>query len=163
MSKVDSGKIEFLENGVVIPEGTIADSIEKKKKKGKTLAQLPVYRDASNLKYIITALMMKSPKKMTKFFDLSLANISEVCKSIGFAYISRSVDDRIWYINCALILVNEIRNDFVILRKLGLLVDKDLDNKSKALSKKIIAQLIGWRDFTSSEGVVNQTQTTPND
>lgn len=60
MSKVDSWKIEFLENGVVIPEGTIADSIEKKKKKGKTLAQLPVYRDASNLKYIITALMMNA-------------------------------------------------------------------------------------------------------
>lgn len=153
METVDSGNGSEVQNGVVIPQHTIEDSTNKKKKAKKTLAQLPVYRDASNLKYILALLMAKSPKKMTKFFDLSLANISETCKTIGFADVSRSIEDRIWYINCALVLINEIRNDFVILRKLNLIVDKDLDNKIKSLVKSIISQLIGWRDYTSSEGV----------
>ena len=58
-----------------------------------------------------------------------------------------------WYINCALVLVYEIKRDFVILARLNILTDKDLSNKSKSLIKGIIAQLIGWRDYTIADGV----------
>lgn len=57
-----------------------------------------------------------------------------------------------WYIETALVLINEVRNDFTILRKLEVIVDKDLDNKAKAVVKGIIAQLVAWRDYTCSEG-----------
>jgi len=48
METVDSGNGSEVQNGVVIPQQTIEDSTNKKKKAKKTLAQLPVYRDASN-------------------------------------------------------------------------------------------------------------------
>ena len=107
----------------------------------------------SNLKYIITYLICKSPNKLRGYYDEELSNISEISKSIGFANIARNVDERVWYINCALVLVYEIKRDFVILARLNILTDKDLSNKSKSLIKGIIAQLIGWRDYTIAEGV----------
>lgn len=138
--------------GVVIPQSTIEDSNIKKKSGKKTLSQLPVYRATANLKYIVTALVAKSPNKLRKFFDQMLANVSEVAKAIGMADISRGVQDRVWYIETALVLINEVRNDFTILRKLQVIVDKDLDNKAKAMVKSIIAQLVAWRDYTGGEG-----------
>lgn len=50
--------------GVVIPSQAIENSDTIKRKSKKTLAQLPVYRAAANLKFIVTTLMMKSPKKL---------------------------------------------------------------------------------------------------
>ena len=138
--------------GVVIPQSTIEDSNTKKKSGKKTLAQLPVYRATANLKYIVTALVVKSPNKLRKFFDQMMVNVSEVAKAIGMADISRGIQDRVWYIETALVLINEVRNDFTILRKLQVIVDKDLDNKAKAMVKSIIAQLVAWRDYTCGEG-----------
>ena len=64
--------------GVVIPASVVEDSNIKKKSGKKTLAQLPVYRATANLKYIVTALIVKSPNKLRKFFDQMLVNVSEV-------------------------------------------------------------------------------------
>jgi hypothetical protein len=138
--------------GVVIPDSVVESSNTKKRSAKKTLAQLPVYRATANLKYIVTALIVKSPNKLRKFFDQMLVNVSEVAKAIGMADISRSPADRVWYIETALVLVNEVRNDFTILRKLEVIVDKDLDNKAKAMVKSVIAQLVAWRDYTCGEG-----------
>ncbi|MBR4533871.1 MAG: hypothetical protein IKO85_04935 [Bacteroidaceae bacterium] len=139
--------------GVVIPPSTIEDSNTKKMKSKKTLAQLPVYRDAANLKYIVTALLADSPRKLTKFYDQMLATVSELKKSIGMADISRNPTDRVWYLECARVLMQDVSDDFTTLRKLEVMPSKDLDNKAKALVKKIIAQLVAWRDYTSGEGV----------
>ena len=144
----DNGEMK----GVVIPAATVEDSNTKKKKVKKTLAQLPVYRATANLKFIVTALVAKSPNKLRKFFDQMLCNVSEISKSIGMADVSRNPQDRVWYLESALVLVNEVRNDFTILRKLEVIVDKDLDNKAKGIVKGIIAQLVAWRDYTSGEG-----------
>ena len=152
--------------GVVIPSQTIADSDTKKKRCKKTLAQLPVYRSVANLKFIVTTLMMKSPRKLTKFFDQMLGTISEAKKAIGMADISRSPQDRSWYLDCARVLMQDVSDDFTTLRRLEVpasedaegkarkfpVVSKDLDNKSKALVKSIIAQLVAWRDYTNNEG-----------
>ena len=124
----DVENLKPLDNGVVIPDSAVTSSKAAKRAQRKTLAQLPVYRDAANLKYIVTALVCKSPNKLRGYYDISLQNCSELCKSIGFANISRNADERIWYINCALVLVNDIRTDFTILQRLGVLSDKDLGN-----------------------------------
>ena len=152
--------------GVVISSQTIADSDTKKKRSKKTLAQLPVYRSVANLKFIVTTLMMKSPRKLIKFFDQMLGAISEAKKAIGMADISRNLQDRSWYLDCARILMQDVSDDFTMLRRLEVpasedaegktrkfpVVSKDLDNKSKALVKSIIAQLVAWRDYTNNEG-----------
>lgn len=72
-----------------IPASAVEQSEAKKRKSKKTLAQLPVYRAAANMKFIVTALMMKSPRKLTKFFDQMLDTVAETKKSIGMADISR--------------------------------------------------------------------------
>ena len=55
--------------GVVIPNETVADSERKKQSKRKTLSQLPVYRDASRLKYVAVLLVLKGAKKLGGFYD----------------------------------------------------------------------------------------------
>lgn len=102
----------------MIPSQTIADSDTKKKRSKKTLAQLPVYRSVANLKFVVTTLMMKSPRKLTKFFDQMLGTISEAKKAIGMADISRSPQDRSWYLDCARVLMQDVSDDFTTLRRL---------------------------------------------
>lgn len=139
-------------NSVVIPEHIARESDAKKKAK-RTLAQLPVYRSVANLKFIVTQLMEKSPRKLTKFFDQMLDTISEAKKAIGMADVSRNPDERAWYLECARVLVQDASDDFTILRKLETpIFGKDADNKAKALVKSIVAQLVAWRDYTSNEG-----------
>ena len=43
--------IQGEQNGVVVPQQTVADSAAKKQRQKRSLAQLPVYRAAGNLLY----------------------------------------------------------------------------------------------------------------
>ncbi|MBQ9309878.1 MAG: hypothetical protein IJ222_03340 [Bacteroidales bacterium] len=137
--------------GVEVPQEIIAASDAKKKKKDKTLAQLPVFRAAANLLYVVTEAVKGGPNSLRKFYDIMLADTAEVMKAIGMADAARNPEDRAWYIDSALVLVNVVKFYLTILRKLGLL-EKDVDNKMKRLVRSIIAQLVGWRDYTRSEG-----------
>ncbi len=140
-----------MEQGVVISQETIERSDKIKKGARKSLAQLPVYREASNLKFVVVSMMAKAPNKLRRYFDQMIQNTSEICKSIGYADVARG-DERVWYINCALVLAYEVRNDFAILCKLDVIVSRDLNNKAKAMVKRIIDQLVAWRYYTSGEG-----------
>ena len=142
------------------------------------MAQLPVYRASANLKFIVATLMAKSPRSLTKFFDQMLGTASEVKKSIGLASISRTPDERAWYLDCANVMVQDLSDDFTTLRRIEMpskkkadkadgsdadkshrvpLVGRDLDNKVKALMKSIKSQLVAWRDYTTNEGVNSET------
>ena len=154
------------------------ESNTKKQRGKKTLAQLPVYRASANLKFIVATLMAKSPRSLTKFFDQMLGTASEVKKSIGLASISRTPDERAWYLDCANVMVQDLSDDFTTLRRIEMpskkkadkadgsdadkshrvpLVGRDLDNKVKALMKSIKSQLVAWRDYTTNEGVNSET------
>ena len=166
-------------DGVVVPAATVAASTAKKQRQKKTLAQLPVYRAAANLLYVVAAIVKVSPKHLRKFFDLMMCDIAEVQKAIGMADISRTEEDRVWYINSALVLMTGEKMYFTILQKLEVMpmkrrspgdktaehtackidsvdrVSRDLTNKVDALVKSIIAQLVAWRDYTRGEGVAS--------
>ena len=152
-------------NGVVIPQETITESNNKKTKAKKTLPQLPAYRTAANLKFIVTSLLANCPKKLMKLFDQMLGTASEIKKSIGMASISRNPEERAWYLECARVLAQDLSDDFTALRRLEMplkesdgkvrrfpIVGKDLDNKVKSLVKSLISQLVAWRDYTMNEG-----------
>lgn len=166
--------------GVVIPPEVVADSTAKKQRQKRTLAQLPVYRAAGNLMYVVASIVKHSPKHLRKFFDLMMCDASEVQKAIGMADISRTDEDRVWYINTALVLMNGEKMYFTILQKLDVMpkpgrkpaanatgtmaapkmdgvmaVNQDLANKVDALVKSIIAQLVAWRDNPRGEGVAS--------
>ena len=134
-----------------VPDDVVAASNAKKAKRKKTLPELPVYRASANLKFVIVSLMVKAPRRLTKFYDEMLMTVSELSKSIGLADISHDRVDRVWYINSALTLAYELRNDFTILHRLGI-IGHDDENKMKALAKSVIAQLVAWRDYTGNQG-----------
>ena len=175
------GHIDQPSNGVVIPPETVASSDAKKRQQKRTLAQLPVYRAAGNLLYVVAEIVKFSPKSHRKFFDLMLCDSAELCKAIGMAEVARNNDDRVWYIDSALVLMNSEKMYFTILKKLEVIpspkrlkkssvddddlktpkigkvevVNNDLVKKVDSLVKSIVAQLVAWRNNPRGEGVTN--------
>lgn len=134
------------EDGVVVPEEAVKDSEIKKWRKKRTLGQLPAYKDMVNVKYFTILILKESPSDLKRYVETVVANASEACKSIGFAHASHTEQDATWYLDCALVLVQDIRSDYSIMKKLGI-VSNDTYKKSRALIKGVIAQLISWRDY----------------
>lgn len=132
-----------------------AQASKEKKRQRRTLSQLQVYRDVSNMKFLVTRQMLTAPRKLAKFYDELLMTVSEVKKSIGLADASRDAETRIWYQDCALVLIQDVQDDFTILHNLNE-VSTDRWKKAKALAKGIAAQLIAWRDYTRGEGVKSE-------
>ncbi|MBO5546177.1 MAG: hypothetical protein J5951_05910 [Bacteroidales bacterium] len=139
--------------GVVIPQSAIEASNAAKAKRERTLAQLPVFRTASNLLFVVTGVVKGGPRPLRRFYDGMLADVTEIMKAVGMADASRNPDDRVWYIDSALVLTYVVRQQHLVLHRLGL-IEKDADKKMKGLVKSMIAQLVGWRDYTRSGGAV---------
>ena len=145
--------------GVEIPQETVADSNAKKTKRVRTLAELPVSRDAVNLLGEVVMTVKNGSHSLRKYYDEMTHAAFELITSIGMADLSRDPEQRVEYINCTLALVNTVRSAFTVLRRFGVL-PKDTDNKQKALVKRIIAQLVGWRDYTRVQGVESGSKPT---
>lgn len=137
-----------------VPQQT-AQASKAKKRQRRTLSQLQVYRDVSNMKFLVAKQMLTAPRKLAKFYDELLMTVSEVKKSIGLADASRDTETRIWYQDCALVLIQDVQDDFTILHNLDE-VSTDRWKKTKALAKGIAAQLIAWRDYTRGEGAKSE-------
>ena len=144
-------------DGVVIPPEVIALGKAVRAKRAKTLAELPVYRDSANLLLAIAEVVKRSGAPLRKFYDEMTASAFEILNSIGMADSSRNPEQRVEYINCAISLVSTVRTAFKVLCKLGI-VSKDFNNKQRALTKRIVAQLVGWRDYTRGEGAEPDVQ-----
>lgn len=135
--------------GVVVPKETIEDSKAKKKAK-RTLRQLPIYRDTSNLKYMVVSLYNIVPVRMTKYIDSMVVTISEAKKCVGLAE-SSSGAERAQYLKVARVFIEDIQDDATILTKLNI-ISKEKDKQMKAQARSIIAQCVAWRDYTNGQG-----------
>ena len=135
--------------GVVVPQETIEGSKAKKKAK-RTLRQLPIYRDTSNLKYMIVSLYKIVPVRLTKYIDSMVATISEAKKCVGLAE-SSSGAERAQYLKVARVFVEDIQDDATILKKLNV-IGKEKDKQMKAQARSIIAHCVAWRDYTNGQG-----------
>ena len=153
------GKEGQILQGVAIPTEAVAKSNALKAKRGKTLASLPVFRDAASLLLDVILIVKGGPRSLRGFYDEVIGNTTEIMKTIGMADASLwSPEDRVWYLNNAISLAEVEKSYFTALRKAGLL-PKDSDDKQKALVKRIIAQLVGWRAKTQGEGAVPSVKT----
>lgn len=54
----------YEEDGVLISQDAIENSLHKKAKRKQTLAQLPVYRAVGNLKYVIVGITKNAPRSL---------------------------------------------------------------------------------------------------
>ena len=100
------------QGGVVIPPQTVAQSNATKAARKKTMAQLPVYRAACNLLYVIVIITKRCPKSIRKFTDQIIYDCTELIKAIGMADTSREIEMRVHYINTALVLINSMGAEF---------------------------------------------------
>lgn len=139
--------------GVVVPQEIVASSEEKKKSR-RTLRQLQVYRDVSNLKYMVVCTMNGAPRRLAKYFDEILVTVSDAKKCIGMGEATHDVMERCANLDMARVLVEDITDDFVILEKLGTVGNKQLKGVKK-MAQGIAAQLIRWRDseIKRSQGI----------
>ena len=137
-------------DGVFIPQEAIDGSNAKKKAK-RSLRQLPIYRDMSNLKYMVVCLYDSLPRKMTKYIDTMLSTVCEAKKCVGLAESSRDREERMQYLRLARVFVEDIHDDATILLRKKLIVKKT-EQQMKAQAKSIVAQCVAWRDYTNDEG-----------
>ena len=142
-------------SGVVVPQETIEDSNSKKKAK-RTLRQLPIYRDTSNLKYMIVSLYKIVPVKLTKYIDSMVVTISEAKKCVGLAE-SSSGAERAEYLKVARVFIEDIQDDATILTKLNV-ISKEKDKQMKVQARSIIAQCVAWRDYTNGQGAATKDE-----
>lgn len=153
------GKEGQILQGVAIPTEAVAKSNALKVKRGKTLASLPVFRDAASLLLDVILIVKGGPRSLRGFYDEVIGNTTEIMKTIGMADASLwSPEDRIWYLNNAISLAEVEKSYITTLRKAGIL-SEDAKNKLVALVKRIIAQLVGWREKTRGEGAVPSVKT----
>ena len=153
------GKEGQILQGVAIPPEAVTKSNALKAKRGKTLASLPVFRDAASLLLDVILIVKGGPRSLRGFYDEVIGNTTEIMKTIGMADASLwSPEDRIWYLNNAISLAEVEKSYITTLRKADIL-SEDAKNKLVALVKRIIAQLVGWREKTRGEGAVPSVKT----
>lgn len=138
---------ETIKQGVEIPQEIIEQSAIKKKAH-RTLRQLPLYRDMSNLKYMVVRLYDRTPKRLTKYIDSMLCTVTEAKKCVGLGEASQEPQARIQYLSMARIFIEDIQDDVTILSRLNI-VDKKTEKNMKSLAKNIVAQTVAWRDYTN--------------
>lgn len=128
-----------------------AEANQSQQKRKRTTAQLPIYRDASNLLYIIMRVMYHAPRKMTKALDEAVACGTELCRSLALANEVRGAE-RVAALNIAL------ANAYTLATIIGSLAYFGAVSKaeSRDLRKKIntiVAQGIGWRESATQQGL----------
>lgn len=137
--------------GVTIPQEVLAAQ-KAKRKRHRSVRQLPVYRDTSQLKEIIISFMAEGPRKYAKFFDSLICTVSEAKKCIAMATICRDTYSMQDNQDFARILIEDTLDDVRILKDKNVISDLQ-QKRVKKLATKITSQLIAWRDSVDSQGV----------
>ena len=138
---------------VTVPPQTVAQS-EEKKRQHQTLRQTTIYRDAANLKYMVATVMMRTPRKLSKFLDSTLITAGEAKKCIAIALGTRDVGIRSTNLDYAYVLAEDVADDFVSLFHLEV-IGMDMKNKVKKLAHRVAQQCVALRDYSKSQGVTN--------
>lgn len=116
----------------------------------RTTAQLPVYRDCSNLLFIVMRVMYHAPRKMTKPLDEAAACAAEMCRSIALANETRGVE-RASCINIAIANANTLNTIVGSLAYLEV-ISKQTGKDFKKKIGRVLAQCIGWRESATRQG-----------
>ena len=118
-----------------------------RKKRVQTTAQLPAYRAASNVLYVLTEVVAHSPRKTTRFSDRILADAADVLKSIALANEVRG-EERIYWLGMAMANAQVIDTYAIVLNKTGVMSGERLKTL-RQLIKSLKAQVAGWRESTN--------------
>lgn len=118
----------------------------------RTTAQLPVFRECSNLLYVVMKVMYHAPRKMTKPLDEAVACATELLRSVAMANEVRGIE-RVQAINIALANANTLNTIASSLSYLEA-IPKQTGKDFKKRIGRVLAQLIGWRESATQQGHV---------
>ena len=76
----------------------------------RTTAQLPVYRTAANILFLLTEITRDVPRKLLRFTDRVLLDASELLKTIALANEFRDEERRLHAVTCAATLLSSLVN-----------------------------------------------------
>ena len=146
-----------VKEGVSIPQETVERS-KAAKKRHKSARQTEVYRDISNLKYIIVKLMLGSPRRCAKYFDEMLATISNAKQSLALALEDGNEESRRSNLSYSKVMVEDLQDDAIILNQLNVIskADKKVIRK---LAQRVAGQNVRLRDYFKSQGMGVNGQT----
>lgn len=139
--------------GVEIPEDVFLQSEAEKERKKKSSRRPQVGKDAGNLLYLILcwyAVKENRPKWPRGLHELMMSNCDQLSTAINAANVTKVAEERVACLNTSIALANTIWTETIILEKLGIISEDDR-KKVVNLIRRVIAQLVGWRDY--SEGV----------
>ena len=137
-------------NNVVLTEAEVAQSKENKKKRHRTVSQLPVFRNAVMILDFLVDITARSPKAFRKFTDSSFEMVNELMRQIGLAQEYRN-EVRFECITEAISFVYVLKAHFAVYQNKGML-SKDLLNKARKLCDDTVGQLVAWRSSATREG-----------
>lgn len=142
---------EIITDGVVVPQEVVERSKELKRQR-KSARQTQVYRDMSNLKYIIIRMMANAPRKFAKYFDEMLVTSSNAKQSLALALESGDGATRAENLSYAKVMTDDLQDDAVILHQLGV-ISKEQKKAIRKLAQRISGQTVRLRDYFKSQGI----------
>lgn len=144
--------MEQQQAGVVIPQEIIEQSDAIKRQK-RTLRQTQVYRDMANLKFIIVGMMASAPRRYAKYFDQMVLTVSNAKQSLAMGLgVKNDPEHRREDLSYALVMIEDLEDDMVILNNLSVIGKKD-KKRTRKLAQGIAAQIVRLRDYFGSQGV----------
>ena len=116
----------------------------------RTTAQLPVYRTASNILFLLTEVTRDVPRKLLRLTDRVLLDATELLKTIALANEYRG-EDRCYYLSLALANVQVVKTTMGIMKHMGY-IRKERHALLMTKLKAVAAQVVAWRDSVKREG-----------
>lgn len=144
------GKIQST-GGVIIPTEVVEKSNEIKQQQ-RSLRQTQVYRDISNLKYLIVKIMGDTPRRYAKYIDEVVMTVSNAKQSIALGMRVSNLEVRRDNLDFASAMIEDLQDDAVILHKLDI-IDKRRKKEIKKLAQKVAVQTVRLRDYFKSQGI----------
>lgn len=144
-------KQETATEGVSVPREIIEQS-KATKKRHRSARQTEVYRDISNLKYVIAKMMLSAPRRSAKYFDGMLLTVSNAKQSLALALEDGDEESRRSNLSYSKVMIEDLMDDAVILSQLNVIskADKKVIRK---LAQKVAGQDVRLRDYFNSQGI----------
>lgn len=137
--------------GVTVPKEIVEQS-KATKKRHRSARQTEVYRDISNLKYIIAKLMFNAPRRCAKYFDGMLMTVSNAKQSLALALEDGDEESRRSNLSYSKVMIEDLMDDAVILSQLNVISKSD-KKVIRKLAQRVAGQDVRLRDYFKSQGM----------
>lgn len=157
-----------------ITDDILKGASNNKKKVVKTTAQLPIFRDSSNLLFLLMKRLYHVPGKMVRTIENAIHHADEVCTAVAMANEFRG-EERAYYLSMAIANIHVLNNMLASFQIIGVAAKKKNEDASeendgkfkiekpcgfskdevkdmKKLLMRVLAQAVGWRDSVSRQG-----------